>query len=902
MDSNPNVEVQSIEEEGVVTDRLGLYAKGKLERGDTLGIPVMQVLMEKYLCLLSLHERAHVREATHSFKDLAVEAFRTAADQGLYRLTPEDSAKLADMKIYVTGVYAPRLGDNAAVRASGIAASYAEEPNNNQPNAIFSLALAQPVVLVDVEKGMPIHISYGCVDYPRTWPTEPDKCKQYEVEMGSENLERACRVAAKNADVRAAIVECLVHAVARTSRFHARSFLLVDMPFQEAKGYNRDVWEELWKHLAPHSEAMKRRKGGGTRYLVSEEESSTPVQLKVDVANGMERTVPENRILMSLPEGSTATLLNVHPIMRSVLARAVDKCTENAHVTDAEEVHVVRSVMVSEVCVPAFAKWKGRTDLAQRVQMYLATYIPPFVRMNDQTRKSVAVMQKALLCTGKKETYLAEGIETNEQVVVGLGVAMLGGLTVDTALAAQSFMNSRSEWSSYVPDGYVYYAEEFLEHETNEGLLAACKLKCEELNDRPGRSGLNQKVPTPTMFGLHACNSLVVEGYLSMLYLTGTLGTASTLGTARAGYIITKLVALWLAPEDNGELTSNRQRWKNWLSWKLQTLEVGIREDRVKYDWLTFTLVKNTQDIMEAHFFPGRGPQVNQDVKLVNAKLLVRLWDLVKKGEHDGGYTLNSMCQQFKMASIRAGERDGQLLKAVIAIENAAEMVYDKSQLHVSLDLVLKGINPTKANVEAHTKEVELVLDLVGNPNARKAGEVLMGGTDTLALADNAEYLRGARSTTVPMGQDVPTPLKMLDVKKGHSKVWIAKHNDLLAETMLQVIGKDMSGADLYTKGTMRAALVRLGANAAARWNRPTLVDALKDEYQTNGADDGTTTWKQAYSTQPWVSLWSQEAGHGAPIEDGTEDAKKKLTKGSTVVAVSCTKAHTLNLHVHMNR
>jgi hypothetical protein len=124
MDSNPNVEVQSIKEEGVVTDRLGLYAKGKLERGDTLGIPVMQVLMEKYLCLLSLHERAHVREATHSFKDLAVEAFRTAADQGLYRLTPEDSAKLADMKIYVTGVYAPRLGDNAAVRASGIAASY----------------------------------------------------------------------------------------------------------------------------------------------------------------------------------------------------------------------------------------------------------------------------------------------------------------------------------------------------------------------------------------------------------------------------------------------------------------------------------------------------------------------------------------------------------------------------------------------------------------------------------------------------------------------------------------------------------------------------------------------------------------------------------------------------------
>jgi hypothetical protein len=479
--------------------------------------------------------------------------------------------------------------------------------------------------------------------------------------------------------------------------------------------------------------------------------------------------------------------------------------------------------------------------------------------MDTQTKKSVDVIQKALLSTGFKEHGMLA--ETNEEIFVGLAVGMLAGFTVDTVLATKSFMNSRSDFSSYVHDDYVHYADEFLEYETNEGLLAACKLKCDELNER---AGLNQKVPTPTIFGVHACNSLVVEGYLSMLYVTGTLGTASTLETARAGYVIAKLVALWLAPGDNSDLLS-AQKWKNWLKLKLRALEAGLVADGVKYKWVTCTLKKNTEDIHDAHFFPGRGPPTHQDVRMLNADLLERFFDVVKKGEGAGGYSLNDMVQQFMRASKRAGVRSGQLLKAVIAIENAAEMVFDESQLHVSLDLVLKGINPTKANMEAEKKEVKLILDLVGNPNAQKAGEVLMmGGMDTLVLADN---LPGA----------VRIPLKMLDVKKG-LKVFAMRHNGVLAKTVFQVVGKDIRGANEYPKETLRASLLSEGVKAAQRWTKPILVDAVKEWYQTKGADDGTGSMIQAYSTQPWVSLWSQQ--DGAPIEDTVAVRKRKATPG----------------------
>jgi hypothetical protein len=728
MDTNPNVEIRFIQEEDVDTDRLGLYAKNKLERGDTLGIPVMQVFMEKHVCLLSQHERTHLREATHSFKDLVVEAFCKAADQGLYCLSLDDRSKLDGMKMYVTGIYSPRKCDNAAATEEGKAASYMDEPNDNEPNAIFALALAQPVVLVDVEKGMPVYISYGCDEYYRTWPTRVDKCKDYELKMGSKELEQACRDAAQNKDVRAAILECLVCAVARTSKFHARSMMLLDMPFQEAKGHARDLWEELLKHLQPLSDAMKKRQSDATRVSVLEDKHSTPVELKlkvkVDVTNGIKRTVNEDRIIMSLPEGSTATLFNVHPVMRSVLARAVEKCKDDVHVAEAGELHKVRAVMVNEVRVSAFNSWNDQTGskaegrlkgLTQRIDMWLAKHLPPFVRIDKQTCKSVEVIRQALQTTGWTVIDgLAEGAETNAQVVVGLGVAMLAGFTVDTVLATLAFMNSRSGWESYVHDDYVHYAEEFLENETNEGLLVACKLKCDEMNER-----LNQKVPTPTLFGLHACNSLVVEGYLSMLYVTGTLGTASTLRTARAGYIIAKLVPLWLAQDDNGELL-RPQKWKNWLKLKLRALEAGLKADGATYTWVTCTLLKNTEDIRDAHFFPGRGPPTYQDVKILNAELLERFWDVVKQGEGAGGYSLNDMGQHFKRASKRAGARSGQLQKAVIAFENAAEMVFDESQLHVSLDLVLKGINPTKANIEAEKKMLNSSLPWWGTQMRRK--------------------------------------------------------------------------------------------------------------------------------------------------------------------------------------
>ncbi len=86
------------------------------------------------------------------------------------------------------------------------------------------------------------------------------------------------------------------------------------------------------------------------------------------------------------------------------------------------------------------------------------------------------------------------------------------------------------------------------------------------------------------------------------------------------------------------------------------------------------------------------------------------------------------------------------------------------------------------------------------------------------------------------------SPVKMRDVKKGPSSVWITKHNAVLAGTLFQAVGKGMSGTEQYPKATLYDSLVSVGAQPAKRWNRPTLLNAVKDWYQRSCEDDGTTT------------------------------------------------------------
>ena len=897
MDTNPNVEVADIFRSGKSTNRKGLFAKQGLQRGDVLGIPVTLVLLESHVCLLSKQERAHLREATHSFKVLVVEALREAGRQGLYAISPDED--LERLKVYVTGVHAPRLGDmydfaQGSNDYYGASTSYAEEPDDNEPNAVFSLALAQPVMLVAVQEGTEIRISYGDTEYHRpTWKTSVDKCREFEEAMNSKNLEAACRCMAKNSKsgVRAAVLECLVYAVERTWKLLHRALVLLAVPFGRAKTYAREVWEETLQHLV--SKAKKRREGM-SRYLEDQDAgadadlASSQLKLTVDTIDGVKRTNTEVGVMMSLPEGATSRELIVHPTMRYVLAKDVSKCTEKANVTVVSELHAARAVMLNELMVPVFTKWKCK-EVGQAATAWLMALLPPFMRQDPATKKSLEVMHKALVRTGARARVTEGLVAGEEQLVVGLGVAMLAGFTLDASLASLGFMDGSSKVTDYILPEYVPYAEFFEAHDTNHRLLAACMVKWENWNSGESASR-DRRLPKPTMWGLHVCNSLIVEGYLSMMYLTGTLGTP--------GYIIKKLVALWLLGGDEDDLCSNPSKWKRWLTKKLQALENVLVDEGVVDYTTSSVLEKNSEQLIGAHFYPGRGPTTCQDVKVLNTDLMLRFWDIVKKGQRAGGYRVNDMCQHYKMATKRAGERDDQLLKTGVILENAAEMVYDEGLLYASVDLVVKGIIPTKANVEAYKEKAKGVLDVVvgTNRDARNIAVVLNGGVTGIALVGNPGPLTGARRILAggPAGQADPKPVKMRDVKKGPSSVWITKYNAVLAKTVFQTVGKDMSGTEQYPKGTLYDSLVSVDARAAKRWNRPRLLNAVKEWYQSSCEDDGTATWEEAYGTQLWVDLWSQECQAGAPIEDRTEHAKgKSTTKGNTEVAGGSTSKHT---------
>ena len=841
MDTNPSVEVKRIVENGKKTDRRGLFAKDKLLKGDTLGIPVMLVVEGRYLCLLSKYEHEHLREATGSFHDLLVDALRVADKRGLSPITPSLLAELdaKKRKLYTTGVLSPRPGDRSMSESysdmDGMATSYVEEPNDNKPNAVFSSQLAQLVVLEDVEKGAPVYMSYGS-GYIRDWPTDPDACKQYEEAKGSKALLSACsRMAEETDSVRAGVVECLVAAVARTWAYLQTGMAFLNISYKECKGvgeFARDLFEEVENHLKSSSKVMERRLGGPT-YLDAEEKDG-PISfrvfpLHVDLTDGTNHSAVEEHILRSLPDGSTSTVFNVLPVMRYILAKDLKQCKEKSQVAETSRIHAVRAVMVREVMPPEFTSWKA-ASLGVAVEVWLATHVPPYMRMDAQTKKSVLVMKRALLSVGL--------MESDVRLHVSLQVALLAGLTADTALASKCFMNGQSEFEDYVHDEYREYADQFLKHETNDGLLAACQLKWEELNQNRGgnSAGQNRGVPPPTMMGLNSCNSLLVNGYRSMLYLTGTLGSQ--------GLIINLLVQLWMRPEGGGvELCTTRTKLRDWLFYKLQTVAANIVADQSEFAWQTRVLKANTPNLTGAHFYPGRGPPRNRDVKVLNMRLLIRFWDVVHRGKADGNYDLKDMCQHYKFALLRAGEPDEQAQKVVLGLENMYEMVHDDTKLHATVDLVWKGIDPTTDNVENHKARNKYILGQLGNPNAAKAAQVLMGG--------NLHTRVGLDFHDDP----THTPLKMLDVTTGDRSVWIRRHNTLLSETVLVTVGKGMSEAEHYTNKTMYEALVIAGARPARRWTKPTLVSAIKERYKTT-ANDGTTDWKAAYSTQGWMDLW----------------------------------------------
>jgi hypothetical protein len=768
------------------------------------------------------------------------------------------------MKIYVSGVHAPRFGDKYDfVQGSHIdgacTSSYAEEPDDNKPNAVFSLALAQPVMLVDVEQGKPIHVLYGGQEFLRSWQTNPDLSKKYEECNTSKNLEAACRSMAKESRVKAAVMECLVHAVAQTWKILHRAITLLQMPFGTAKSLAPDVWEALVMHLTS--------KAKNTHTQIAEiADTISQLKLRVDTTEGSERTDIEISVMQDMPEGTTSREIIVSPVVRHLLARDVKNCSDTADVACVQERHKVRCVMLNEVTAPVFTEWKCK-ELMQAVLMWLAKTVPPFTRQDTVTKKNVEIMQRALVRTGLRDSV--GQVAVKEQLIVGLGVAMLAGITVNASLASFGFMNGSDGVSDYVLPDYVHYAEEFEVQETNKGLLDACMAKWESLNSGPSAAGRNLMVPMPTMWGLHVCNSLIEEGYLSMLYVTGTLGTA--------GYIITKLVRLWLQGGTEGNLLTNALKWKNWLSLKLKALRSTITNDGVRYDTPTRVLLKNSDELIGAHFFPGRGPETCQDVKVLGTELMLRFWAIVKKGEREGGYVLNNMCQQYKMASKRAGERDDRTLKTCVVLENAAEMVYDGSLLYATVDLVVKGVTPSKGNVEAHRESTRAILDVVvgTNRDARRIAEVFNGGVSETAPVDGARRI-------VAVGQTVNRPVQMRDDKKnsGSSLVWSRKHNALLADTVFQVVGKGMCGADLYPKRTLYDALVSVGAHAAKRWDKSTLMNAVTDWYASADMEDGSTTWEEAYSTKGWTELWSQQAG--APNVDGMNGAKRKSTRGNT--------------------
>lgn len=861
MDTNPSVVVKRIVENGKETDRRGLFAKDKLLKGDTLGIPVMLVVEGRYLCLLTKYEHDHLREATGSFHDLLVDALRVADEQGLSPITPGLIAQLKakKRKLYVTGVLSPRLGDRSAYSYSdmdGMATSYVEEPSDNKPNAVFSSELAQLVVLEDVEQGAPVYMSYGS-GYIRHWSSDPDACKEYEEEKGSRALLSACSLMAKKTDsVRAGVVECLVAAVARTWKYLRTGMALLDTSYQDGKGVGaaRDLFDEVGNHLKSSSNVMERRLGGPT-YLAAVEDKDGPnsfvFPLNVYVTDGTNHSAVEEHILRALPDGSTSTVFNVLPVMRYALAKDLMQCKEKSQVDEASRVHAVRAVMVREVMPPAFTSWEA-ASLVGAVEVWLATHVPPYMRTDAQTKKSVSVMKHALLYIGKTLGSDASVVRLH----VSLQVALLAGLTVDTALASKCFMNGQSEFEDYVYDEYAEYADQFLKHETNDGLLAACQLKWEEVHQNQGGnlSGRNRAVPPPTMMGLNSCNSLLVNGYRSMLYLTGTLGSQ--------GCIINLLVQLWMRPEGGGgELCKSRTKYRDWLFYKLQTVAANIDADCSVFAWQTRVLCANTTALTDAHFYLGRGPLRNRDVKVLNARLVIRFWDAVRRGQADGNYVVKDMCQHYKFALLRAGEPDEQAQKVVIGLENIYEMVHDDTKLHATVDLVWKGIDPTTDNLDNYTARTKCILGQLGNPNAAKAARVLMGG--------NLHARVGLVSQEVP----TQTPLKMLDVTTGTSAVFVRRFNTLLCETALLTVGKGMSEADHYTNNTLREALIKAGKRPARRWTKPTLVSAIKELYKKTANDDGITDWKAAYSTQGWIDLWR--------LGSESEVAEKNSTKGT---------------------
>jgi hypothetical protein len=426
-------------------------------------------------------------------------------------------------------------------------------------------------------------------------------------------------------------------------------------------------------------------------------------------------------------------------------------------------------------------------------------------------------------------------------------------------MAAQNFRD-------LVEDAYAGYDKEFAQHATNEDLLRACEQKWsrQQMEEGAGRGS----VPIPTMMGLHQCNSLIVEGYLSTLYTQGIVGSI--------GLVIRRLLAYWIV-EDKENLLTNKDRYSQWLSLKLARLTANLTEAGLLYAWTTRVHAGNAEVLKAAWFFPGRGPPTNVAVKVLNFELMTLFYELVCQGQADGRYVVGTMFGHYKLADGRCGERDGRLEKSVVNIDNAQEMLKDKTDLQASVDLVLKGLAPTAAAVRAYKAEAACILTMLGNPSGALVAQSMQ--TKQVQAAWNWQAPERAEVLLADQGNLRGMVLQFT----GGDDEWGILHDSQLVRTVIQVVGKRMDGYEKFPKKTLQKCLEALvGKKLPTRTPKEDLQTAVQSVYENRGEDDGSKTVLGAFNCAEWHQVWMHE---DAPLSllvetSGSGRRKRKAASG----------------------
>ena len=577
---------------------------------------------------------------------------------------------------------------------------------------------------------------------------------------------------------------------------------------------------------------------------------------RVDTVDGLQRTDLEVHLISGAPDPRTRTALLAHPLFRYVTAVLARKVDNQEGLLLAQSVTSARLLLLSEVTPPAFSAWnEGKPGM----ETWISKYYPPFMRNSKPAKEAAGVMLEALM----KLRNVAD-VDKN---VGSVTVAMLVGLSAEVFLKTQG-MAAAQNFGDLVEDAYAGYEKEFAMHATNENLLHACEQKwgkqqMQQMEEESGRGC----VPMPTMMGLHLCNSLIVEGYLSTLYTQGIVGSI--------GLVIRRLLAYWIV-EDKENLLTNKERYSQWLSVKLARLTADLAEAGLQYAWTTRVHVENAEVLKAAWFFPGRGPPANVAVKVLNFELMTRFYELVYRGQADGRYVVGTMFGQYKLADGRCGERDGRLEKSVVNIDNAQEMLKDKTDLQASVDLVLKGLAPTAAAVRTYKAEAACILTMLGNPSGALVAESIQ-----------TKQVQFAWSSQAPERAEVLLAEKrgMVLQFRGGDGEWGIQHDSQLVRTVIQVVGKRMDGFEKLPKKTLQKCLeALLGKKLPTRKTKEDLQTAVQSEYENRGEDDGSKTVLGAFNCAEWHQVWMHE---DAPLSlsllvetSGSGRRKRKAASG----------------------